>query len=427
MSFTLRFVRLLFGVPALVALSLFWQPLTLVAMLYALALFVLLLVDMRELPARKSVRVSRDLAPSLGIGKQCEYSIQVKAGSTSLQAAEVIDTIPRYLDASDLQLQGDKWTSHLKGLKRGDYEVGPIYVRYVGKLGLAERRFVYAVNQTVRIIPETPGIAELRLRKGLLRTAGNRLLRLSGRGDEFESLRQYQPDDDPRHIDWRSTARKGKLLTRSYQPESKQRVLIALDLGRTMLGRSGDISKSDVVLNHCLLMAHTALAEGDGVGFMAFADKVLARMPVASGKRQIQQLLDLAADLDAEPVETDYRLLLRELSVWERKRSLVILFTDFIDESQTDDLRAALLSIGKRHRLLVVAVRDPELYELARSDASNADEAFAVAAAAHLVMHRTVAVRALEKMGVMVANLEHKDLAIGLVERYLRMREMAAF
>jgi uncharacterized protein (DUF58 family) len=161
-----------------------------------------------------------------------------------------------------------------------------------------------------------------------LRSAGNRLLRLSGRGDEFESLRQYQADDDPRHIDWRSTARKGKVLTRSYQPESKQRVLIALDLGRTMLGRSGDISKSDVVLNHCLLMAHTALAEGDAVGFIAFADKVSARMPVASGKRQIHQLLDLAADLDAEAVESAYRLLRRDLSVWERKRSLVILFTD---------------------------------------------------------------------------------------------------
>jgi uncharacterized protein (DUF58 family) len=83
--------------------------------------------------------------------------------------------------------------------------------------------------------------------------------------------------------------------------------------------------------------------------------------------------------------------------------------------------------MGKRHRLLVVAVRDPELYELAHTVPANADEAFAVAAASHLVLHRNVAVRGLEKSGVMVADLQHEDLAVGLVERYLRMREMAAF
>ena len=297
----------------------------------------------------------------------------------------------------------------------------------MGKLGLAERRFKLRNQQDLRVIPHTPGLADQRLRRGLLRSAGNRKLRLTGKGDEFESLRFYHADDDPRHIDWRSTARKGKLLTRSYQPESKQRVMIALDLGRTMLGRLGDISKADSALNHCLLMAHTALAEGDSVGFVAFADSVLARMPIASGKRQIHRLLELSAHLDANPVETDYRLLLRELSIWERKRSLLILFTDFIDETQTEELRIVLASLGKKHRLLLVAIRDPELYELAKSPAESEEQAFAAAAAAHLIMHRNVALRQLQQSGVVIADLEQSDLATGIVERYLRMREAAIF
>ena len=428
MPFTQRFVKLLFGIPLLVALSLLWQPFAFVAVAHASCLVVLLLVDMKDLPARKGVAAIRRLTPTIGIGLEKEYEIEIRNRSTALRPHEIIDSVPPQISWRAIKESGSAPpTFVMKGLERGAYRVGPVYARFVGKLGLAERRFKLPENQEIRVIPHTPGLSDQRLRRGLLRSAGNRRLRLTGKGDEFESLRFYHADDDPRHIDWRSTARKGKLLTRSYQPESKQRVMVAMDLGRTMIGRSGDISKADTVLNHCLLMAHTALAEGDSVGFLGFADSVIARMPIASGKRQIHQLLELSAHLDAQPVETDYRLLLRELSVWERKRSLLILFTDFIDETQTEDLRTVLATLGRKHRLLLVAVRDPELYALANSSATTDDEAFAVAAAAHLIMHRNVALKQLQQMGVVVADLDQRDLATGIVERYLRMREAAVF
>ena len=427
MPFTLKFVRLLFGVPLLVVLSWLWPPLLYASVLYAVTLVVLLLWDRRQLPARNDLQFTRRLDPTIGIGAEKSYTLDVRNRAATIAPAEIVDTLPSEIVISDARLDGATMEYRVKALERGEYEIGPAYARFIGSLGLAERRFTFPVTQPIRVIPHTPGLGEQRLRRGALRAAGNRRLRLSGRGDEFESLRSYQAGDDPRHIDWRSTARKGKLLTRSYQPESKQRVLIALDLGRTMLGRSDDIGKADAVLNHCLLMAHTALAEGDSIGFLAFSEKVLARMPISSGKRQIHQLLELSAHLDAAPVESDYRLLLRELSIWERKRSLLILFTDFIDETQTEDLRAALMALGRKHRILLVAVRDPELYTLAKSSPENAEEAFATAAASHLVMHRQLAVRALQQAGIIVADLEHQDLAAGIVERYLRMREAAIF
>jgi uncharacterized protein (DUF58 family) len=425
--FTIKFVKLLFGVPFIVVLSWLWPPLLLIAVAYAIALVLLLLWDRRKLPGRNDLQFSRRLDPTIGIGSEKTYVLDVRNRTGSLAPYEIVDTLPPEIAVTDSLLDGETQECRVKALERGEFEIGPVYTRFVGALGLAERRFTFEGKQTIRVIPSTPAIGEQRLRRGALRAAGNRRLRLSGRGDEFESLRFYQADDDPRHIDWRSTARKGKLLTRSYQPESKQRVLIALDLGRTMLGRSEDIGKADAVLNHCLLMAHTALAEGDSIGFLAFSDKVLARMPISAGKRQIHQLLEISAHLDAAPVESDYRLLLRELSIWERKRSLLILFTDFLDETQTEDLRAALMTLGKKHRILVVAVRDPELYALATLSPKSADEAFATAAAAHLVMHRQMAVRALQHAGIMVADLEHQELAAGIVEKYLRLREAAIF
>ena len=428
MPFTQRFVLLLFGVPVLVALSLWLPVLSVLALVYALVLVTLLIIDLRSLPAKKSVSISRSISPKLGIGATKDYFLEIKNRSSVGRLDEIVDALPPDMDLVETESHDDG--SHrirLRALKRGEFQIGPAFLRFVGALGLAERRMTFPETASVRVIPQTPGLTDQRMRRGLIREAGNRLMRLAGRGDEFESLRVYQADDDPRHIDWRSTARRGKLLTKSYQPESKQRVMIGLDLGRTMLGRSGDISKTDMVLNHCLLMAHTALAEGDSVGFIAFSDRMLARMPVSSGKRQIHNLLENAADLDAEAVETDYRILLRELSVWERKRTLLVLFTDFIDETQTEELRATLMTLGRRHRLLIVAVRDPELYELAKQPADSADEAFAISAAAHLTMHRNVAVRALRQGGVTVADLEHEELAKGIVERYLRMREAAIF
>ena len=397
------------------------------ALIYGLVLVSLLIADYRSLPTRKDVSISREISPNLGIGAAKDYWVEIKNRTNKGEPTQFVDALPPDMEWVETVTTDGGRRIRIRGLKRGEFEIGPAFLRFVGRLGLAERRMMFPETTAVRVIPQTPGLTDQKMRKGMLRESGSRLIRLSGRGDEFESLRVYQADDDPRHIDWRSTARRGKLLTKSYQPESKQRVMIGLDLGRTMLGRSGDISKTDMVLNHCLLMAHTALAEGDSVGFIAFSDRIMARMPVLSGKRQIHQLLQQAADLEPEAVESDYRVLLRELSVWERKRTLLILFTDFIDETQTEELRATLMTLGRRHRLLVVAVRDPELYELSKRSAQNADEAFAVAAAAHLAMHRNVAVRALRLAGITVADLEHDELAKGIVERYLRMRETAVF
>ena len=102
-----------------------------------------------------------------------------------------------------------------------------------------------------------------------------------------------------------------------------------------------------------------------------------------------------------------------------------MLFTDFIDESQIEELQSVLLQLRKKHRVLVAAVRDAELFEMSLAAASDEKEAFAVAAASHLLSLRRRALANMQAAGVMAVDLNQDELAPGVVERYLAMREQA--
>lgn len=393
-----------------------------------------LFYDMQSLPARESVSVERDISTDVSVASKNEGKLKVRVRAEGPVYLQVVETAPQHSKISPDTQAGVAepgrtavFSYSLVPYQRGQFTIGPVYLRAIGKWGLAERKMCIENEQEIRVIPDLSAARrhDLRLRRGLMRRQGNRTLRIRGHGDEFESLRQYVPDDDPRWIDWRSTARRGKMLTKQFQPESRQRIIMAVDLGRLMLGKKGDFSKLDAVLNSCILLAHAAVRAGDSVGFIAFGSELQGKAPAATGRRQVRNILSQIAPLNAAPVETDFRILLRELGTLERRRALVVLFTDFIDESQIEELQSVLLQLRKKHRVLVAAVRDAELFEMSLAAASDEKEAFAVAAASHLLSLRRRALANMQAAGVMAVDLNQDELAPGVVERYLAMREQA--
>ena len=97
-----------------------------------------------------------------------------------------------------------------------------------------------------------------------------RAVRLRGGENEFERLREYRRDDEYRNIDWKATARRGRLIVREYQQERNQTVVCLLDCGRLMTAESDGLAQLDHALNAVLMLAHVAARAGDQLGLMAF-------------------------------------------------------------------------------------------------------------------------------------------------------------
>src|SRR5256884_1163124 len=112
----------------------------------------------------------------------------------------------------------------------------------------------------------------------------------------FESLRDWVPGDDLRHIDWKATGRRGKVITRQFEAERRQHVLLVLDLGRLLTAEiAGGVSRLEYVVRAALELAYAAVQHDDNVGVMAFADGVQHFVAPQRGRLALKRVLDVLA------------------------------------------------------------------------------------------------------------------------------------
>jgi uncharacterized protein (DUF58 family) len=249
---------------------------------------------------------------------------------------------------------------------------------------------------------------------------------LRGGENEFEALRDYQRDDDYRAIDWKATARRQKLITREYQQERNQSVLCMLDCGRLMTAETQGLSQLDHALNAMLMLSHVATRAGDQVGLLAFDTKVRAFLPPQGGRRAAQRVVAASYDIHAQVVETDFEAAYGYLSQRLRKRSLVVLFTEVIDEVSARSVVRTVRGLGPRHLALCVLFRDETLDTMVephgKSPTIKAADLYQRAAAAEAILWRDRLVRDLQEAGALVLHVSPRKLTPTLINRYLRIK-----
>ena len=310
--------------------------------------------------------------------------------------------------------------------ERGNHEFSDLYVSYGAPLGLARVQKAIPTPQQAHVYPNVKAVREFDFlkQKGRLREAGVRQTRSKGLGTEFESLREYN-DDDFRLIDWKSTARRGRLVVKNFEQERNQAVMVCLDLGRHMLGEVGGVSKIDHALDAAIMVFHAAERAGDMVGLYAFNDAVRAYVAPRRGKTQVSTVLKAAHALFAEPVQPDYTKALTYLSTKWKKRSLIVFFTDAENEDQANNLAAALAHVRRHHLLMIVRVKDPKLNELLNLPFDTPDDLFSRSAATWYQSDRMKAASVFAASGIHSIESEPDELAATLVNAYLRAKRLA--
>jgi len=396
------------------------------------AAIVALAVTRGRLPAVDAFEVEREVDDRLHIGVDTPVTLVVRNRSGRRIRLQAMDAPPSSLGDGALGepvwLEPDeerRFGYSVRACDRGRYDFDEVWLRWWAEGRCWTRRHRYPVQSSVSVWPDIralTGVSPLMIRK-LYSELGIKEQRRRGRGTEFDHIKEHTPDDGTTGIDWKATARRHKPMVRMYRVEQNHDVVIGLDTGRLMGSRVDGITKLDHAINASLLLGRVCLVNGDRPGILTFDSRVRSFVKPASDRGQMERMLHGLHDLDSAFTETSFRRALVYLDTYQRKRSLVVLLTDFVHGQADDTLVASVMGLARRHLVLFVALRDPMLDRMAATMPEHVEDAFAKVVTQNLEEDRRVVLRTLAQRGVRTLDLQPTQITQKVINRYLQMRQ----
>lgn len=391
------------------------------------------IADAVQLPPRDAIQVVRHAPRQLGSGDDdvIEYTLTSSWSRTlELQFAE---RVPPSLGGVSVRTQSIQVpslgsitvTTPIRGLRRGPSALGGVAIRTHGAMGLVDVIREIDIDDQVDVVPSLSQVRRFRLLavQRRLRDAGVRQIRRRGGGMSFDALREYVPGDDPRHIDWKASGRRGTAQVREYTVEQGQTVILALDAGRLMTQLAGDRTRFEYAINSCLVLADVALQGRDKIGLLVFDDEVRGWVPPSTGTAAMRAIRSTLAKSDARLVEPDYALAFRTLAQRQRSRALVICLSDVIDVRASRAVVTHTRHAVLRHITVFLALRNDALVAAAQpATGAGETDAWRGAAAESLLDARADALQRMRRAGVQVLDVAPQAMSAALVNRYLSIK-----
>jgi uncharacterized protein (DUF58 family) len=415
-------VALVIGVlaPAHWTLGLLWVALILAATL----------VD-GLLGAARGIDVHATKPAAAGIGEPFAMQVEVTFPKQSLARDVQValqpsaDIDPGEPVTGPVHLSGQRGVAEiwLHPIKRGQAVVRGLWLRWTGPLGLLAHQRHYPSQHVTAITPDIRAARSEGVRLFQRDALHGLIAQLErGEGSDFEALNEFQPGMDRRSIDWKASARHAELLAKQFRTERDNRIVFAIDCGRTMSEPLDGLPRVDRAVTSALLSAWAALKLGDRVSLYTFDSRPRVRTGALTGVESFALLQRHAAEIAYSSEETNHTFALSSLAQQLSRRSLIILFTEFTDPTGADLMVRAMGWLLKRHVVLFVVLRDKDLHDYADAPpAEMGDVARAVTAAALINEHRAVILR-LRRLGLDVLETRHDTLNLDLVNAYISMK-----
>ena len=408
------------GLGAIALLAIALGPLA--AALLAAALAAALLAD--ALAARRAPGARRLVPAIVARGVPVALAVELpRAGGAGGRRVRVRQATPAAIELEPQEADGGL-QARLVGRRRGRWTLPPAAVRVAGPLGLATWDHRAGEDAELLVYPDLPAARRLALavRAGRFRESGRRSRGPLGLGTEFESIRDYLPDDDVRQVNWPATARLGRPMSNQYRIEQDRDVICVLDCGRLMAAPlSAGATRLDAAVDAATAVGLVADELGDRCGTVAFDATVHRRL--APRRRGGEALVRAVYDLQPAPVDSDYELAFR--SIASSKRALVIVFTDLIEEIAARSLVMAVPVLARRHEVVVAGVFDPDLDAALRTRPERELDVYRAAAALDVLAARERAAARVRGAGARVLETAPAELAQACVSAYLRAKARA--
>lgn len=414
-------------VPAAIALL---EPAIAPALLiFDAALLALIVIDFFRAPTAGAFVVTRTVAPIISSGRESvvELQLTLAPGVSRALVGELRDFVspgPKLDGHHQRFVLRDFLTLRYRVTPstRGALHFGPLTVRLEGPLGLAARQVRVELHDEVKVFPDLTALSHDALTLARAEANPSRVLRVRADGREFESLREYRAGDEPRAIDWKATARRGKPLVRRYQPEKNQQVLLLLDCGRHMTGEIAGRRKLDHAVDAALRLSKLALDQGDLVGVLAYAAEVQAFLPPRRGLSQLRALAQALYRVEASLEESDLGAALDTAFRRGTRRSLVVVLTDLFDPDAARSLVARTARLTPKHLPLIISLQDEAVHHVATEVPATESQVFERFAAARLEREQDSTVHQLRNAGAHVVRGPPSSFAGAGASAYLDIK-----
>ncbi len=369
---------------------------------------------------RRAPRLRREVSSVLSRGVEAPLLVRALTGDNRRVALR--QPLP-----VGLALQAEPGARELRGrllaLRRGRLPLPGVASASIGPLGLARWHHRAGAAGEVLVYPDLLTARRLVLALRLGRAAPDGRLRRGplGLGTDFESIRDYSPDDDVRQVNWPATVRLGRPMSNQYRVEQDRDLICLVDTGRLTSAPVGRGTLLDASLDATAALGLVADELGDRCGAIAFNATVTRTLaPRRLGGRQVVQAL---FDLESEPVDTDFeRAFVR---VGRARRGIVFVFTDLIDETAARSLVAATPMLARRHVMIVASVSDPALEASAATAPRRPEDVYELTAAVSVLEARANAARRIREAGAEVVQAPATRLPERCVQAYLRAKARA--
>jgi len=420
---------------ALIPLSLSWERpwLRWVAFTYDVVLLGIAVAESRFCRLPKGVTIWREFGSRFAMGAETEVRIHVQNGVNRPLTLVVKDEYPPQMVLSGLRegqitIAAQRTATLIYAVKpprRGRFDFGQTAVRFLSRSRLIWCQLNACEPVTVKVYPNMRRAREAELKALGARSvvSSHRKTSWRGEGREFESMRDYVRGDELRHISWTATARRGKLTTRQYQIERDQTILIALDAGRLMTARIEQETKLDSAVHATLALFSAAARAGDNAGLVVFGRRIKSYLPPSRGHDHIESALEALHAVEPEMIEPSYPHAFEFIAANSKRRALVILLTDLVDEEGSKELLTSLHILRPRHLPLVVTIADRDLKAVVRQTPSSVRDLFTQSVSEEIIHHREAALRLVESLGGLALDVTAAGLAPALLETYLRVKE----
>jgi uncharacterized protein (DUF58 family) len=388
--------------------------------------------DLLRLPSPPQLTVTRVWRHPAALAVENEIELNLTNRCKIAVHAEIADDVPAQLrdeipqvEVSAASMSEGSATYKLVPALRGDAVLGDAYMRYQSPWRLAERWSRVPLSQKVRVYPNLEeanrhAIYMVRSRQIEMQ---KRYMRMKGSGREFESLREYRDGDELRNICWTASARRAKLVTRTFQVERSQTIWMVLDCGRLMRTRVGSISKLDAAVNTALSLTRVAMQAGDRVGMLAYGRAVQQRLLPGTGSHHLRQIMEQLVDVHEEPTEADHLRAVSVLLSTQRRRSLVVWLTDLAETAMIPEVVDSAMQLLPQQLVLFVVIGQPDLAQAALREPKNADDMFQAAAAQEVMHRREVLLARMQERGALAIEVNSAALSSTVVNAYLDIKQ----
>ncbi|WOE76174.1 DUF58 domain-containing protein [Alterisphingorhabdus coralli] len=329
-------------------------------------------------------------------------------------------------ERDDPQDKRDIWSAEIVFTphRRGPAMIERCGVRWSGPLGLVWRQQERTCDHEVRILPDVSPIrsptVQLFLRDALYGIVARKF---RGEGTEFDALADYQPGMDRRSIDWKGSARHTKLLAKEYDTERNNQIVFAVDCGKAMCEPIDNLPRVDRAVQAALLTGFAALKSGDRASIMAFAAQPEIFSPFVTGTREFHRFQSEAGAIDYRHQETNFTLAMATLAARLKRRSLIVVLTDFADTTSAELMLESVGRLVDRHLVLFVVMKDAVLEDIAEQAPRHIDGVAESVTADALITEKQLVISRLQHMGVSVIEAPHQDIGTQLLNAYLRIKK----